>query len=1138
MVSSCAKEHFTENDCEAKHKSGQVVSLFATTQPVKTANDGLNTKWVAEDALNVFHAETGATEYGSNDEFSIDPENIETGRFLGTLSTPLEAEKSYDWYVLYPYDSHIKTPANPTSGYMPIGSSGKSEAQVQNGNNSTAHLCGQYFPLYGKATNVKKGDTPSISMSQALCVVKIQVTNNSTEPFAVTSVSFEAKEDITGTYYIDFSGDTPGFKSSGASYVSNIVNLTVNDGEDIAVGGTADFYLAVKPFTAAKGTSLDITVNGMAKTVSIPDTKDVEFKPGTIKKISYSYAPPAPVAYTLVTSLNDIEEGDYIITNENYALQNTFTTSAPSVTLSSSFGTVAEGVFTTSSTQCVWTFTGDSYESMTIRPYGSETDFLYATSNNNGLRVGDTSDTWCFETNNGVTNGFSMKAKNSRYCAVYVDTDGPKDWRTYTSAQHTNYKLNKGALLLYKVASTTPKIIPGDDIVAPATGIASGALTYTVKNFEDDVVPSYTGCVTAAAINTKGTVTYTVAPNYTLDDAEGTITLTSASTGATATVNVSQAASVFEVVADDPVVIGNKAEDEGSFTIKSTFEGSLAISDSENFIINETYEAKEEGATVTIVAVNDGAATDREATITVTRQGQESVVVNILQNKQGAQPLAVPSDVAVTTHTTSKIAAEWTGDGNASSYDWIISTETTAVAAESNYVKNGNTEDTSIEVEDTFATGTYYFYVRSASSDQTLYITSDYTSIDFEIKEQHSLTVDFEKVASAYKLWEFTNAESQQTYSGVDAHGGSYFGTTGGKASASIQTKDKIANPVSINFFISKQTTNTSTSNWKVEVSSDKSNWTAVGDAIDATSMTKGTWVNVNRALSSYSNVYVRVSYSGSTATRNIDDLVLTYEGSEIKEPELTSIAVKTSSHRNFTQGDDFVKETIEATYSNTSTSDVTEAATFSGYDMSTVGEQTVTVTYAEGGIEKSTTYTINVTAGGGEEVSGVLASWTFTSGTAGTNYPSNETDFANNGSDDLASGTFYLNGSGSQWNTTKGYAFTAVTDITITVKAKKTLKKGAKITFSMDTFYNKATNAPMKGFDLKAAEGSATASATGLSATSFSLSTSSDNKSVDYTLQNDVAKDGTVRLVLTGTGKAGSGQGFISNIIAKYTAN
>ena len=179
-----------------------------------------------------------------------------------------------------------------------------------------------------------------------------------------------------------------------------------------------------------------------------------------------------------------------------------------------------------------------------------------------------------------------------------------------------------------------------------------------------------------------------------------------------------------------------------------------------------------------------------------------------------------------------------------------------------------------------------------------------------------------------------------------------------------------------------------------------------------------------------------------------------------------------------------------------------------------------------------SATYSSSVEPGSYEN-SGTLASWSFTS----SSYPLNKTNYANNGSDDLATGTFYLNGTGSTWNTSKGYAFTAVTDITITVTATKALKKGAKISFSMDSFYNKSSNAPMTGFDLTAAEGEATASTTGLSVTSFSLSTSSATKSVDYTLQNDVSAGSIVKLILTQTGKAGAGQGYIDNIKAEYTA-
>ena len=141
-----------------------------------------------------------------------------------------------------------------------------------------------------------------------------------------------------------------------------------------------------------------------------------------------------------------------------------------------------------------------------------------------------------------------------------------------------------------------------------------------------------------------------------------------------------------------------------------------------------------------------------------------------------------------------------------------------------------------------------------------------------------TLNVDFESAVSAYTDWTITNLASQQTNAGVTAHGGSYFGSTNGKASGSIQTKNKIAKPQSIVFYISKTSTNTTASSWIVEVSTNGTDWTQVGDKQSASAdITKGEWTEVSRDLSSYANVYVRVRYDGTTATRCIDDITLTY---------------------------------------------------------------------------------------------------------------------------------------------------------------------------------------------------------------------------------------------------------------------
>lgn len=143
--------------------------------------------------------------------------------------------------------------------------------------------------------------------------------------------------------------------------------------------------------------------------------------------------------------------------------------------------------------------------------------------------------------------------------------------------------------------------------------------------------------------------------------------------------------------------------------------------------------------------------------------------------------------------------------------------------------------------------------------------------------------IDFENDATTYSDWTFNNMTSQQTGS-ITAHGGINYGTTGGKATASITTKEPISNPVSITFYVSKQSSNTTSSSWKIQVSSNNSTWEDVMTQ-SATSMTKGSWVEVTQDLTSYNDVYIRVYYTGSTAIRNIDDVSLVYEASDPNKP-------------------------------------------------------------------------------------------------------------------------------------------------------------------------------------------------------------------------------------------------------------
>ena len=161
------------------------------------------------------------------------------------------------------------------------------------------------------------------------------------------------------------------------------------------------------------------------------------------------------------------------------------------------------------------------------------------------------------------------------------------------------------------------------------------------------------------------------------------------------------------------------------------------------------------------------------------------------------------------------------------------------------------------------------------------------------------LSIDFEVSSlDQYTDWIFVNVGNTNT--AITAHGGTKYGANingsgNGVNTCSITTKNKIAYPGSITFYVSKVSTNTSASSWYVEVSEDGSVWTQVGDAQDAKSMSKGSWVEVSRSLTSYSDVYVRIRYGSSNAIRAVDDIVLT----EVKVP----VTIASSGYSTIAKG-------------------------------------------------------------------------------------------------------------------------------------------------------------------------------------------------------------------------------------------
>ena len=222
---------------------------------------------------------------------------------------------------------------------------------------------------------------------------------------------------------------------------------------------------------------------------------------------------------------------------------------------------------------------------------------------------------------------------------------------------------------------------------------------------------------------------------------------------------------------------------------------------------------------------------------------------------------------------------------------------------------------------------------------------------------QSSLSVDFESDLTTYTDWTFKNIAQSAT---ITPHSGTYYGDTSGKSTAYVQTKNKIEAPQQLTFYISKETNNTTNSNWKIQVSTDGESWEEVKN-VSATSVKKGQWKEVTQNLEKYKNNYVRVFYDGgkSTATRCIDDITLTLGSSKIPT--------------NLT----FPKPTINIEEGN--------EATFTGQKASLKAGETVldkAITYAYSGSEIFATF--NTATGDATLKTGVYGTATVTATYAG----------------------------------------------------------------------------------------------------------------------------------------------------------
>ncbi len=103
---------------------------------------------------------------------------------------------------------------------------------------------------------------------------------------------------------------------------------------------------------------------------------------------------------------------------------------------------------------------------------------------------------------------------------------------------------------------------------------------------------------------------------------------------------------------------------------------------------------------------------------------------------------------------------------------------------------------------------------------------------------------------------------------------------------------------------------------------------------------------------------------AGSVIDISFDNIVVSVPA--VNAPEvLETLSVTPPTKTSYTVGEELDLTGMEVTagYADGSTKEITEGYTVTGYDKAVQGEQTVTISYTENGVEKIATFKVNVNA-------------------------------------------------------------------------------------------------------------------------------------------------------------------------------
>lgn len=449
--------------------------------------------------------------------------------------------------------------------------------------------------LAGQITTTTPTTFVNVPMDHLFTLMKVTLKNKTGGAIAVNKFEIKADDGVLAGIFNVVFGATPSIslKQSEKDYISvDITNGT------IAADGELPVFFVMAPLSNYSGditfTVSDTDGNTYTKTNSV---SGVSFNPGEYNTASYSLKNADPV---------ECVELDWTYPTEG-AATSAGISAIPGVTVSG----LGSDYAASHSPYCIKFDNTDDY--IQVR-----TDKAIGTVSVKYKMIGgaNTSQLEIYESVNGVS---WTKVEDLTISGAYNSTGEvmtSEDFSSESRFVKINFKkgsnVGLGGITIKKL--NTDPVIYVDNISGVSAVGGTGTLAYTVKNFTDDVtVAEVTGCVSEASAS-NGTISYSIAPNYTSSAANGTIVLVSASNNEiTKTINVGQLRSSLTVTPSEVIIPYNK--ETATFTITSPEFGWTISSNNEDVLFDDAGTASASAATVNVMSDVD--ATDEVQTIAI-----------------------------------------------------------------------------------------------------------------------------------------------------------------------------------------------------------------------------------------------------------------------------------------------------------------------------------------------------------------------------------------------------------------------------------------------------------------------------------------------------------------------------------------